>query len=305
MTASNADGTYNGPVNVSLSASASAGLNVANTYYIVDGGSEQTYTEPFNVTGAGEHTVKYWSTDSAGLVEAADTKIFTIASGPVLYSISGKITDSSGDAIANANISVTNSVTGANAGNVVSDSSGNYSLTVLGGVYDIHVVPLITSGFTSAIALQQNVSVNKTINFILTPIGIVTLSGHIYGPLGNPLPNQDVALRTADGFFQMTTTDISGKYSLQVPSGNYDLSISGNANNASLKAPQKYTLLVKSYQITESTVLDITVPAKKVTVHVQDEAGEPMSGIELKTSRSWRLYWLDNDRWTLYRGKYN
>src|SRR5205823_5559685 len=38
----NANGTYANPVTVTLSASASAGFSVSNTYYTVDSGSQQT-----------------------------------------------------------------------------------------------------------------------------------------------------------------------------------------------------------------------------------------------------------------------
>ena len=44
------------------------GSGVASTQYAIDGGEWQTYTAPF-VAPVGEHTIRFRSTDNAGLVE--------------------------------------------------------------------------------------------------------------------------------------------------------------------------------------------------------------------------------------------
>jgi len=71
-------GNYERTVTASLSATATPGFSVANTYYTIDGGSQQTYSAPFTVSGNGSHTVVYWSVDNAGLTETQNTKTFTI-----------------------------------------------------------------------------------------------------------------------------------------------------------------------------------------------------------------------------------
>ncbi len=74
----NPDGTYASPTTVTITASAAAGYTVANSYYKVDGGTQQAYTNPITITGDGEHTIEYWSVDNSGVQEAHKTKTFTI-----------------------------------------------------------------------------------------------------------------------------------------------------------------------------------------------------------------------------------
>ena len=72
-------GTYSSPVTVTLSAIAFGGATVAHTYYAADGGTTRTYSGPFQVTGEGMHTVRYWSVDSSGVIELPRTTTFEIA----------------------------------------------------------------------------------------------------------------------------------------------------------------------------------------------------------------------------------
>jgi len=77
-----ADGSdnYTGPVTVSLSATAAAGMTIDSTYYTVDGGPQQTYSSPFTISAIGSHTLTYWSIDNMNQTEKANTKTFTIRS---------------------------------------------------------------------------------------------------------------------------------------------------------------------------------------------------------------------------------
>jgi large repetitive protein len=63
------NGWYAGAVKVTLTAA--DGLSgVKATYYSLDGGDAQTYSDPFDVDRGGVHTVRFWSADKAGNVEA-------------------------------------------------------------------------------------------------------------------------------------------------------------------------------------------------------------------------------------------
>ncbi len=200
--------------------------------------------------------------------------------------LSGSIKDSSGNGIANASISVTDSDSGANVGSTATDDdgSGNYSMIVMEGTYDVQVNPPVESGFSSAIAFSQNILGDTTLNFILTPVGTVTLSGHIYDPLGNPLQNQKVFLLDTEigSVVASATTNATGDYSFQVSPDTYRIKVEAEYNDG-VNAPQYYGFSVRTYELTQSTILDFTLPLKRVTVHVQDAVNNPVSGVRLKT----------------------
>jgi hypothetical protein len=50
-----------------------SGSGVSVTMYRIDGGDWQTYSEPFEVTGSGNHTVEFYSVDAAGNEEVIQT----------------------------------------------------------------------------------------------------------------------------------------------------------------------------------------------------------------------------------------
>ena len=79
-TATFAPPTVNGwfPANpmVTLTAADRSGLGIASTSYRVDGGSWQTYTAPFTITGDGTHTLEVTSTDNFGDIE--QTHAYTV-----------------------------------------------------------------------------------------------------------------------------------------------------------------------------------------------------------------------------------
>jgi Chitobiase/beta-hexosaminidase C-terminal domain len=54
-------------------AATDATSGVANSYYAIDGGGQQTYSGTVTISTQGDHTVTYWSVDAAGNTEAAAT----------------------------------------------------------------------------------------------------------------------------------------------------------------------------------------------------------------------------------------
>jgi hypothetical protein len=112
----------------------------------------------------------------------------------------------------------------------------------------------------------------------------VSLTGVISDPLGNLLPNQTVTLlRYSDSTQVTSTTNSNGEYSFTNISGgaNHQLKISSSNNNPSLNVPQTYSIF-GDYTPTENTELNITIPSKKVIVHVQDRYNSPLENISIE-----------------------
>jgi outer membrane protein assembly factor BamB len=59
---------YRDPAQVTLTAS-DALNSVASIYYALDGGPPQLYSNPFNISGDGNHILAYWSIDAVGNIE--------------------------------------------------------------------------------------------------------------------------------------------------------------------------------------------------------------------------------------------
>ncbi len=213
--------------------------------------------------------------------------------------LSGQVTDSASVAIAGATIDVLNAGTTTGVASTTTDSGGNYSLNIESGTYDVKVTPPSGSGFGSAIALSQTISANTILNFILVFADQVLLSGYIYDPLGNPVSNQSVRLTSSNNSIVTATTDPSGSYSLQVLPDTYDLQVFSINNSLSSNVPQWYQLRKLSFTLNQSTILNFTLPAKKVTVHVQDSSNNPVSNVTITTSHPNNGSWANTTGLTL------
>jgi len=71
---------YQTAVQVTLSASTTGGSGVFNTYYILDGGTQKTFSSPFTVSTLGSHSLTYWSVAGSGEVGNSNTITFSVES---------------------------------------------------------------------------------------------------------------------------------------------------------------------------------------------------------------------------------
>ncbi len=198
--------------------------------------------------------------------------------------ISGSVKNSSGSTVSGATINVNDANSNVLVDSTTSDSDGSYSLIVPGGTYSIKVTPPAGSNFAPIHIPSRTISSNTVINFVFAPAGSIIISGHLFDPLGNPLQNQTVTLQASDATQTNVTTDANGSYSFQVSAASYTLFFSADNNSLSLNAPQTYRIRTPFTSFSQSAILDITIPVKKVTTHVQDAAGNPISNVELNTS---------------------
>ncbi len=211
---------------------------------------------------------------SVGLVVASAT-----------FQLSGRVTDQSGNALAGATVEVINPVTSGAVASTTTNASGNYALSVEGGTYDIRVTPPVGSSFQTTTTLGRTITSDTTVDFVLVPASAVTLSGRVLDGVGEPVPNQQVSLHPAGGGAGGgTRTDAAGNYSIQVAPGSYHLAASACCGNAgATAAPYSYGA-GGPISLTQSTILDLPLPVKRVSVRVQDPAGNPVANVAVNST---------------------
>ena len=206
------------------------------------------------------------------------------------FSLSGRVIDQSGNPLAGSTVEILTPGTSTIVASTTTDNiNGDYTISVNEGIYDVRVTPPAGSGFTTAIAIGRSITNDTLLDFVLVPEGVVSLSGRILDPLGNGLPGQIISVYLG-GTRITRTTDEMGRYSFELTPGNYSLEIRG-ANPPTVNAPQEYML--SSYStlaITQSMVMDIVLPLKRVRVHVQDMAGNPVANVRVEQDQNKVLY---------------
>ena len=144
------------------------------------------------------------------------------------------------------------------------DASGNTTLWLFSSTgYDLTATPPSGDGFLTT-TTSADISADTTEN--ITMQQPATLSGHLYDEVNNPLLNQTIFLLSGSTTVATTTTDTSGNYSLTAAPGSYSLVISNTAHkntDFSQGLPESYSYNVSSYNLAQTTQLDITLPAKK------------------------------------------
>lgn len=181
----NSNGTYADPVSVTLSATAASGYSVANTYYTIDGGAQQTYANPITVTGSGDHTLTYWSEDTSGVVESAKTKVFTIHQPPAISALT-KGTVNEGSAFAESG-SVTSDAASLTATVDYGDGSGVQPLALFGTNFTLNHIYAEEGSYTVTVTATDNDGLTATATTTVTVNNAPFAVGAITGVPATPI----------------------------------------------------------------------------------------------------------------------
>src|SRR5215469_15289630 len=147
--------------------------------------------------------------------------LFTKTAFADTFTLSGHIQDSSGTAISGATVSVND----ANSDTTTTNGSGDYSLLIPNGTYNIQVTPPAGSNFGPVLAMNQSITADTVLNFVLTPAGTATITGHVFNSSGTPVSGQRVTLQNGNTVIATNDTDSTGSYSLTATTGTYSLNI--------------------------------------------------------------------------------
>ena len=201
--------------------------------------------------------------------------------------LSGKVTDQAGIPIAGVTIELINPVTSLIVGTTTTTAAGTYALAIEAGTYYMRVIPLAGSGFVPFASPNRSIAADTIINIVLVSAGLVVLSGQVQDANGQGIAGQQVELISGEHRLSQVT-DAAGNYRFQTARGNYHLRISAStkAASAARNAPNGYTLTTKDIPLTltESMVLDLPLPCKRVAIHIQDSNGNPIPNTKVEVN---------------------
>jgi hypothetical protein len=160
---------YNSAVSVTLAATDNLSA-VHVTYYQLDGGSYTAYSTPLNVTALGAHTVKYYSVDFAGNIEATKTATFTIAQASQTITFANPGTHTYGTPLAlSATASSGLAVTFTSTTTLVCTVSGSTATFLSPGTCTIQATQAGSTYVAAAAPVSQSFTVNKATQTITLP----------------------------------------------------------------------------------------------------------------------------------------
>jgi hypothetical protein len=193
--------------------------------------------------------------------------------------LSGTVTDSSGSAVTGATVAVND----ANNDQTTTDGTGHYSLSIPSGTYNIQVAPPAGSNFSPVTDLNRLLTNTTVVNFVLDAAGTTTLKGHVLDAHGAGLSGIQVVLYPSSGNKLTTTTDSSGAYAFAIAAGDYRIQLINSSSLAT--APSSLNIISSSFYMTESTILDLPLALKQISIHVQNSQGNAVSDASISTDR--------------------
>ena len=201
------------------------------------------------------------------------------------FQVSGTVTNQSSVPLSGAAVEAINPGDGSVVAVTTTDSLGYYALSVAGGTFHVRVTPPAGSAFQVSIALNRVIGVDTVLDFVLVPSGVAGLSGRIQDRYGSGVSGLQLYLTASGGGSQINVaTDNTGVYEYQVAPGDFVLQIQGSDGAGAFNAPRNFYLQTEVFTLSASTIADITIPAHRVSVHVQDPAGNPVANTAVNCS---------------------
>lgn len=128
---------------------------------------------------------------------------------------------------------------------------------------------------------KSAVEVTADTTVTITLVRPFVISGRVVDGLGNGLPGQTVKVQDGNS---SATTDATGHYSVQVTPGSHALLLSGDNSSLTLNIPQMYNVPIDAFTVSQDMTLDLALPLKQVSVHVQDANGVSVPNTTITTS---------------------
>jgi len=218
---------------------------------------------------------------------------------PYGITVSGRVTDGVGAGIANVYFHVFPPGSGERVYTVrdLTDASGNYSVVVAPGTYDLKYGPAAGTRYLGLVRPSVAIPGNTTLSTVALGTGVV-VTGNVTSSTGaKPVINVNIDLRDSvtrtSVFTSHDRTDASGNYNVVVPAGTYLVDIKA----------EKCTLLVSQESAPTQILADTALPPVSLTSGVlvdgtvTDTRAVPIADVDLNyiDSAGIKVFtWADN-----------
>lgn len=136
--------------------------------------------------------------------------------------VNGTVANSTGSALANANLTASQSGVAINS--TLSSSNGVYSMALPPGVYNLTIVAAAYGTQTASLSIASNSTFSQ--DFVLVPLN-GTIEGYVYASGGAALGGAAIAVASA-ALQYATSANASGYYVISVPTGTYNITASSS-----------------------------------------------------------------------------
>ncbi len=254
-----------------------------NGYYKMGGFPAGTYTAQPMVGWSVTGLIAPDPTEVTLAADSAITKDFVLSAAA--KTITGTVTRAGGAAITGACVNA-NKMNGQGWANANTDASGNYTMSLSGGSWNVQVNPCnsgadwIFNGTPIMIDFTQDATIeSKAANFSVTTANS-SISGTITDQNGAVVTSGGLDFRTQDGRGSHANVNTSGTYTARMTGGTYNVFFWSQSNGYSL--PQTTVTLAEG----ESKTLNLVVQAKTAHIKgtVKDASGAAASNVMINSN---------------------
>jgi len=231
-----------------------------------------TYTlnvEPIKGSGLPRETIKS--------VQVKEDMTLDIKLKSTILTLSGRLTDSDGKPVNNAEIKI-HSKDGGGVVGVWTAADGSYSVTLQSGAYVLAIRPPEGSGLLHQWTDDVKLTGDKTLNITLKK-GVI-LSGKVKDTHGNSVASWVFTHARGSEPIQSwkSKTSADGVYRIVLPAGIYTLSVEP------LTGGELFGETIRDVQVKEDMTLDITLKSIILSGRVTDVNGKPVADVEINVS---------------------
>jgi alpha-tubulin suppressor-like RCC1 family protein len=214
----------------------------------------------------------------AGFLLVAASQAASAEAATLSGTVSGQASGHSAEPLAGAAVTLLDPSTGASVGSATTNSAGAYSIAGPAGSFDVRFE---SAPFEATTIHGVNLDSPQTLSVVLTPAGVVHLTGTMRDAAGNPVPNVNLSISTGEGPVTSATTAADGSYSLAAAPGVYTLT--ANAGVPTPGMPKVWFLGSDKFTLDSDQNRNITLPATTtLTIEALGREDAPIAGAAVK-----------------------